>query len=428
MAQDRDLFAEAGIRPKHLQQVEQVEPRDLFAEAGVKPKPSDMSIWEQIKHVNDWPQSAIKPDLSPEGTKKRLQEMYEMWGGPSAPARLAIPAAKVAGKLAGEAIDYVRPGKYSKELMHELGQGATTTEENAKAFAEHVKDVHDTNLEQFKAVREPLLAKYGDQPVVSPAKLARLANRPFAKSQLLDTDIKDLLRDFVKSGKFRDADELRKELGARLGYFKRQSSLGTLPSKDIPKVQYYKKLRDSLVSGMDNFMAKQNPTDVQLFKQSNRMYENKVIPFYSSKKLTQIAKGTKRNPKEIASIFKSPEEQIKAVSREIGTEGKNRVMYDKLLREGERPEELAGTLVEAKKTGGLGHYYSPKLEKAAKAISHRTLVQGLLGTGLGGLAGTMVGMPMAGATIGAAMTAGKPYLNSLMRYFRNRSINQGLKK
>lgn len=190
--------------------------------------------------------------------------------------------------------------------------------------------------------------------------------------------------EFIAKPTYKNANRLQSDL------YKQASKLAKAPASDQMAHDIKDRMfasRNGLIKDIERHFDTMDPTGnlAKRYEFARNFHREEVVP-YHNKRLIDISKGRIRNPRNLTTTFKNPEEDVRKVVDDLGPEFKNRILYHDLRKTvGINPtdEKLADAY--EKLTGkGLEEYKAPQLdaqintlkENAAKKSAVDELLKG----------------------------------------------------
>ncbi len=345
----------------------------------------------------------------------------------------AVVADQVLPKVANAATDvknYLQPDKTAEELVTNLGGGSKpTSEENIKELAKRINFSRNSNAIDALSHKTPVYEALGDKNISYKHPLYDIFEERDIKDYFDENSntIKKWFSEkspigkstdkFLENSTLNNSDDLQQLLGGRIGDIRKKSLREPLDKNEQEELADLQKVRGSLQSDQDQFIEKQSPYLANQNKLFRQKWRENVTPYDDHPILSEISrKGTTEGftPSEVKGIFSYPTENVQKILQDIGTSGKNNVLYNEVQSaHPQDAKELASKILEAKQNG-FQNYISPEMEALAKNLQKRAKASGTaknVGKVVGGLAGgTVFGHPLVGLAGGAAWAAGKPAL------------------
>jgi len=346
------------------------------------------------------------------------------------PLGRGIKGAIGAAKLGKEAYDYLQPDKTAENFMTELGGGSKpTSEENVRELAKRINFSRTSNAVDALAHKTPVYEALGEKNISYNHPLYDIFEERDVKdyfeenSNLLKkwnsdkSPIGKLNNKFVEKPTLNNSDDLQQSVGGRIGDLKKKSLREPLDKTEQEELADLQKVRTSLQNDQDQFIEKQSPYLANQNKIFRQKWRENVTPYDDHPILSEISrKGTTEGftPSEVKSIFSYPTANVQKILQDIGTSGKNNVLYNELQSaHPQDAKELASKILEAKQHGYQANI-SPEMEKLAKELQKRSSIAGKVkGAGkiaTGAITGSVLGHPLVGSSLGAAWAVGRPAL------------------
>ena len=312
------------------------------------------------------------------------------------------------------------PETEAQNILSDLGKGQNL-EENSKSLATLIRNKFKDKTTQSSSNFNSVLNKVGSKEIEAPQTLAE------AKDAIdeFTPNLKKVFNKFKENPTFENAHNLRVDLGEEIG-------LPILTRADRSAQQSLRNVRDVLKSEMDKFLesSPEAGNTASEYQGAIDFHRNEVIPYKSHTALRKIATGEIKNPRNISTIFKSPEGEEEAqnftktlkVLDDIGQEGNDRILYNELGKS-KNANDLINRFNKLDQQR-LGSFVNPeiggKIEGLGNKIARKELAQRAAG-GLGGAAlGSLSGFPVFGTATGA--TIGATALPKILRGLARRSL------
>jgi hypothetical protein len=251
---------------------------------------------------------------------------------------------------------------------------------------------------------------------------------------------------FLKKPSLENAHKLQSQLGDELRALEAKRAKSGLDQFENDKFNLLTDARAAINKDIDKFLGKK---DVNVTKGANlkkdyeaatRYWDENVSVYSSNPTLSKIAKGTGKNQvenpttAEIISIFKNPERSIQTIANQLGSEGKNKILFAELgkLNESNFGAQNLAKAIDGLKKQGLESYVSKEMANDASTLkgimrNRETLerVGGALGAG--GLA-SLTGVPLIelAALIGGYKAGPSIYNTYLKAAPKHTNITSGL--
>lgn len=189
----------------------------------------------------------------------------------------------------------------------------------AKQIAADIKKAYGVAKHGAKEIYQPVFDEIGKKNIYNtsfgylPKNFKNLDNEVFDTLNN-DPDLRKYTKDFLDTPTFDNAHKLQSVIGTEMGSIKNPNLADAIQIKNM------KLARDTLQRDMQSFLQKQDPTQglSTQYKQAIDQYKQNVVPYLSDKRLRAIAEGKITNPKNLDTIFKSPEPTLEKVMKDIG--------------------------------------------------------------------------------------------------------------
>lgn len=338
---------------------------------------------------------------------------------------LAIGAGGQAIKEAPKLIESLRPQKHAENLLETLGKNKSL-EENAKSIAKDISEKYKENKnisgENYGLVFDTNGLGNRELSIQRNEKDARIFPKEIVNT--FDNKLEDLYRDFVKNPTVKNAHDLQSQFGSSIRKLQKLDNQGKLTLADKKVLGKYARAQDYLKDALQNTLGvaelEHNIPYRDLYNQANQYYLNNVVPYKETTSLSKIATGKVKNPRNISTVFKNPEENIEKVLGHLGDEFKNKILYSELGKYSE-PEKIISASKKLDEKG-LNTYLNPEISKQLDLLAQKIKNKNIAKTIGGGLGGAVVGhflpIPMAKelAPIAGAFL-GSPFLQKALSTF-----------
>lgn len=342
----------------------------------------------------------------------------------------------------------------AQNILRKLGQNRNL-EENSKAMASDIKnkseEIEDESDKNFSPIFDKVGGKfiYRDLPKKEPSLIQLLPGTlikekrevpvdlgeynklPKSIIREFTPDLKQLHNEFIKKPTFRNAANLRTELGA-------ESARPGIDVLSRRAKQAVTKARQSLNNDMFSFLNRTDKTGdlAKKYQDAIDFHREEYVPYKSNRQIWKIAKGEVTNPRNITTIFKSPEGEEEGenftktskVLNDLGTDANKKILFNELGK-AKNAKDLINRFKKLDQQR-LGSYVTPDLQQSIEGlenkVSRKEIAQRAAG-GLGGAAlGSLSGFPIFGTATGA--TIGATTLPRLLKGLARRGISQGTRK
>jgi len=305
--------------------------------------------------------------------------------------------AEGAGNLLKNAYTNIMPNQYAKSIIQKMGQGQSL-EANAQSLAADIRNAFTANKNEA-ANRYAQLYNNEKFPDLTTNyfKPESYMNLPTDVTSNFGMDVRDMNNNFLSSPNFKNADDLQSQLGSEIRNLQYRKAKVGLDAADRDQLSSYKKARTAVQSDMNDYLNNADPTGALAgqYKDASQFYAQNVAPYFDDSRISQIAQGTLRNPNPttINTIFKSPEADINKVTQDIGDQGTNKIIFNKLGQLQGSNRLNATNLLENYNSldkQGLNSYVSPALQDMFDSLETRMKLKkyGLRGLGALGATGT----------------------------------------
>lgn len=310
----------------------------------------------------------------------------------------------------------------AKNTLNELSEGKSL-EENSKSMSGLIRNKFNQLLYKSNTNFKSVLDKVGDKDI-SNSKTLKEAQSSMDE---FTPNLKKVFNKFKEKPTFENAHNLRIDLGDEM-------SFPVLTRADRSAKQSLKNVRDTLKGEMDNFLenSKEAGSSSKEYQSAIDFHKKEVVPYKTNTAIRKIAMGDVKNPRNLTTIFKSPEGTEEAqnftktqkVLDDIGDVGRNKILFNELgkARNAQdlvnRFKKLDQQRLEAHVTPDL----KAKMGMLETKIGRKEIAQRAVG-GIGGATlGSLSGFPVVGTGTGA--TIGATVLPSLLKAFAKRSIGR----
>jgi len=344
----------------------------------------------------------------------------------------AVPTTLKAGLKAGKYLsEPFRQQSFSEQILNDIG-GGKSLEENAKMFAQKLKNVYKIS----KTSGQELYDNIFTAPSVAERRIP-LKNSNYGKldekiSKKYPLDLRDLHNEYIQNPSLDNAHELQSQLGFQIRRLKNTDFKRGLSPAEDNVYQGYQRAQKLLKNDIHSELKNIDPNLSKSYTKANDHWINNVIPFEENAKISPIVKKDlkKLKGKELTNIsegFKNPNEEMLKIISDIGPEGANHILYDKLgkLKGKVKPAKLYSEYQKLKNEG-FENYISSNLEDKFSNLEDKMTKRDLLARGLGGALGFSLGSSGAekAAAAAAGMAMSPTILNKLQKYIpEGKSIN-----
>lgn len=329
-------------------------------------------------------------------------------------------------------IQYAQPQQLSDQIVGALGNGKSL-EENAQSVAQDVKDSYKARRDEATDLYNKATQSFGTQniyPASPQGSTLGLFQQlkgayPDVSKTLSDnfpSDLKELHDNFLDDPTFNNAHELRKQLNSEISqYYKPGQTLDKDGRDSLSALQNSKAALDTDINSFTN----QQPPDIaNQYRTANQYFADNVAPYRDNRQIFKMAQGDITNPKNLASIFRSPEPEVQKVVSDLPDDAKDRVVYSMLGKTNatKSPENLM-TAFNGLDQQGLGSYVSPTLRDQINQLGSKIKARSTL-QALGGGAATLgllhpfhfiPGEVSGGLALGAG--AASPFVSAALQKF-----------
>lgn len=225
---------------------------------------------------------------------------------------------------------------------------------------------------------------------------------------------------FAENHSVRNADTLIKRLNEKMRPLIKQEKARTLDSGGRQELDHLRRNHKAVLGDMEDYVATLPKEQQGQYKDFRKMWSENVEPYRSSTAMANLSnqKLRKMTPTKVNSEFafsNSPE--IHKILSDIGEEGKNKILYNHLLKVKPKDAEgMANALLDAKHKKGMEALVTPEMEKWATKMLHQVHInRALHGVGFAALGEQMFGHAglAAGAVLPYAWQGGKASVKAL---------------
>lgn len=347
----------------------------------------------------------------------------------------ANPLVGGAVNIGGKLLSPILPKQYMGQILDYLGRGASNLEDNAKAFAQDVRDSYQKRLQEASSQYDPVLDKYGSDNIY-PSKTNGgyydYREMPDLDKSLFTGDLKDVFNIFNKNPTFQNAHNLQSQIGDSIGKLK---SMQQTPDVRL-SISDLSKARNTIRSDITNYLSNDaNDSDAATqYLKGSELFQNNVVPYRVDNTLKNIALGKETNPKNLHNIFEYPTDvvnreneitmgPINKVMADLSPDAAMRILYSKIGGHSynKTPENVISNLENARQKG-FSSYFSPDIDQMLNGLKNRITTRNAVDTGIGALlghSGLIPGGEIAGGAIGyltpKLMNALTKYLPSITK-------------
>jgi hypothetical protein len=293
-----------------------------------------------------------------------------------------------------------KPQKYAESLMQHFGQIKPALKEGEKQLGQNVEDLFSslgsgksleqsgkelakqirTNYQIHKAVGQGMYKsvfdKAGDWNIYSSPRGFLTNNYKNLEPAAVDalgrmSDISKLDDKFRGSHNFEDAHTLQSQLGSRIRELEKKNTEGRLTINDQNTMRSLRDVRNTLNLDIDNFLKHRDYTgDISReYRNASQNWLKNVVPYVENPKISQMAKGAIENPRNIANVFRNPENGTLKVIDDLGEQGKRRIIYSSLANVNKtKPESIVNAL-NSMENKGLDSFLTPHVHDHVSKIT-----------------------------------------------------------
>jgi hypothetical protein len=277
----------------------------------------------------------------------------------------------------------------SQGIVQGLGKGARTTQEVETQIANESRRIHDANEANAGIYFDTVLNEVDRTPNggLLYKKNDPLISMGFDEGRALMSQIEDLnvgeLYDVFKSNPtFRNAHNLKQQLGLLLGELKRVPRKTAAERLELGKLSdAYNRLGQDMKSYLTDKFPNKNMDLSGMWQRGTDIWRETVEPFLSNKKLREINRGRKKYVSNIHEAFKNPDagdiidrtgEVIKGSGSKLldmlPQDVKDMIVYSKAgVPTSHEPTKLVDAIQKAERTG-YQQYVSPQLKDSIATI------------------------------------------------------------
>lgn len=341
--------------------------------------------------------------------------------------------AAIAGKeLAPKIIESVQPNKHVEEILKTLGKGQSL-EENAKSVASDIK----TKADELKAIGKENYDRVftsnniGSRRISLPSTEKQNKILPQNIVNTFDSKLEGIYNSFVETPTVKNAHDLQSQLGTSIRKLQKMDDRGQLSIADRKIMSKYKdaqkKTKDLLGNTLGEAEAEHNVPYSDLYNKANSYWLNEVIPYQETPAIAQLSKGKIKNPRNLHTIFKNPEENIQKITEDLGNDFKNKILYAELAKnKGNLNSEKFLKNIEELDKKGLSDYLSPEIsnqiEALQKKVRNRNIARSAGGIIGGAALGSLAPIPYAKELGGLGGYLAAPHIEKILSAITKKGI------
>lgn len=256
----------------------------------------------------------------------------------------------------------ILPKMFGEKILAGLGEGRSLSE-NGQSLASDIKNAFEKKkLEGNKlyapinAVEKYLSVNNGSIKTVGREYLKLLKDNP---------DIEKKLNAFIGDNSLENAHNFQSQLGSEIRRMEKKDVRGNLSEVDRNTMNKYRRVRNILKQDINDSLFFHDKTLPDVYENATNFWDENVSHYYENPKIARMAKGNKKggitDPRNIPDIFKNPEEDIQKVVRDIGKDGRKKILFS-YLGKSKNPDDLANSLDKLDQNG-LSSYADENLMK-----------------------------------------------------------------
>lgn len=310
--------------------------------------------------------------------------------------------------LIGQGLYKISPNGIADQISQNLGNGATTLQDNAKALADALRNSYQKQFENGQALYKPVFDAVGNSKIYNGA--SGLAQSNYGSIPSITNDFAGKLGEvsdnFNQNPTFQNAHDLQSQLGSEIRKLQNTYSKSGLSVADGNTLYGYQKAQQALLNDMGSFLDKSAPGLSDQYDNASANWLQNVVPYTDNAKISQIAKGGITNPKNIATIFKSPEPDIEKVVSDIGPEANQRIIYNQLLSRGATTPDAMASNFNKLDQQGLGSYVTPDISSSFSTLQNKLDNNAALQHSIGMFGGAIASKLFPGEFLGKELIGG----------------------
>lgn len=331
------------------------------------------------------------------------------------------------------AISNMTPTGYASTLRQTLGQGMGL-QENAKSLAGSIRDAYQTQTQNGSALYKPVFDAVGDSRIFS--EPGDVANSQYGAldpsiTSSFGGQLKNVANQFNNNPTFNNAHTLQSQLGFKIRKLQDNDAKGTLSVADGNTMEGYQTAQQALINDMGSFLDKTSPGLSDQYANASANWLQNVVPYTETPAIAKIANQAITNPKNISTLFSSPEPGVDKVISDIGPQANQKIIYNELMKNNAQDPQSMMDVYNKLDAKGLGSYITPEISsqfaQLQKNINRGSLIEHGIGT-LGGLAASKLsGAEFPGNEIvGAAL--GNAAMHTILNNPLTKAISYGVQK
>ena len=94
-----------------------------------------------------------------------------------------------------------------------------------------------------------------------------------------------------------------------------------------------------LKNDMQNYLKARTPGLAQDYKDAATFHKKEVVP-YHDKRMRDMATGKVTDPRNVTTLFKNPEKDVRKVVGDLGQKGTDQILYNELYERNPTPEKI----------------------------------------------------------------------------------------
>jgi len=319
-------------------------------------------------------------------------------------ALLDLPpgAAAGMGQGIGRAFGPFRPQQHADQLLFELGKGQTL-EGSARSLADDIRQAYAGRVAEGNEMYRPVFENHGATEI-TPEKYGKLKQAVFDQ---YPPKVEDFHNAYNENPHLLNAHFLQSQLGSTIRGLKTPDIATKIAKDNLIKA------RSALMSDIRNQLNEIHPEVSKAYTEATNNWRENVVPYIEHPQISKIATGKVTNPRNVTTIFKNPEEDVKKIVSDLGEDAKNKILYAELgkIQPGTPPEKLQKA-AEKLDQKGLESYITPSLDRQLDILASKIRRRNIAQLGLGAATGAAVAHPLSGlvtpgvAELGGAIAGG----------------------
>lgn len=314
----------------------------------------------------------------------------ELGAGLSAAFDLLPPSLRAASEavspITQQFSHILSPDTYAEGIINNISSGKGL-EESGKDIASKINSNYQDARDEGGELFDNLSDKYGNLKLFDNPVNSEYATLPDSIKNSYGRDSIGAHNDFIANPTLDNAIDLRRELQNNINIWQRKFKLSGLTPTEKSQLDDLSNAKGSLQSDMQNlFNVNQDAGD--MFDNANINWQKNVIPYEQDNDIYKMATGEVKNPTNIASIFRNPEDSTVKVVQDLPDDMRNNIIYSAMGSP--TAQKNAKNLMSAYNSldqKGLSSYATPELQdsmnKLGKGLQTRDILNKILGAYLG---------------------------------------------